>query len=118
MSSLARRPSRTSVSAQLLHDLRSPLSQIIGYSEMLSEDAEAKTSQSLVTDLDRIRTAGQRVLALIEENFSGSLEASLAGRAPCEAGPEDKTLTRYTRDEVEPGRLFVVDDEASNREDR
>ena len=64
---------RTSLSSQLLHDLRSPLNQIIGYSEMLTEEAEGSGARDFVTDLQKIGAAGQRMLALIEENFTSFL---------------------------------------------
>ena len=66
---------RTSVSPQLLHDLRSPLNHIIGYSEMLTEEAEGQRREGFATDIEKIRTAGHRMLALIEENFTSAEEA-------------------------------------------
>ena len=46
--------------AQLRHDLRTPLNQIIGYSEMLLEDSEAASEQA--GDLQRILLAARTML--------------------------------------------------------
>lgn len=62
---------RLSVPAALLHDLRTPLGQIIGYTEMLVEQAQAAEGQALVPDLRKVGAAGQRILWLLEENFTG-----------------------------------------------
>src|SRR5881296_3413716 len=66
---------RTTLSPQLLHDLRSPLNHIIGYSEMLTEEAENQRREGFATDIEKIRAAGQRMLALIEANFTSAREA-------------------------------------------
>jgi two-component system, sensor histidine kinase and response regulator len=104
--------SRTAVSSKLLHDLRSPLNQIIGYSEMLAEEAAGR-SGSLQTDLASIRGAGKRLLHVIEQNFEenidlesipATLEQSVPGPAP------------EARSPIAPGRLLVVDDEEVNRD--
>jgi len=78
----------TSLSSQLLHDLRSPLNQIIGYSEMLAEEAQGQASE----DLQKIRAAGHRILALIEENFTSGLgpQASGLGSPTLVGGPEPR----------------------------
>ena len=55
----------TSVSSQLLHDLRSPLNQIIGYSETLTEDADVQHDAHLVNDQQTLRAAVHQILALI-----------------------------------------------------
>lgn len=51
--------------ARMSHELRTPLNAIIGYSEMLLEEAEDDRNESLGADLDKIRSAGQHLLSLI-----------------------------------------------------
>ena len=51
--------------AEFLHDLRTPLNQIIGYSEMLAEQAEEEGQAGFVPDLQKIQTAGRQLLALL-----------------------------------------------------
>ncbi|MEG4048416.1 PAS domain-containing protein [Microcoleus sp. Pol17_C1] len=53
--------------ANMSHELRTPLNAIIGYSDMLVEDAEELGNLELVSDLDKIRTAGKHLLRLIED---------------------------------------------------
>ena len=57
------------VPASLLHDLRTPLSQMLGYSEMLLEESEAAGNEHFVQDLKKIRAAGWKLLALMDANF-------------------------------------------------
>jgi len=102
------------LSSQLLHDLRSPLNQIIGYSEMLTEEAEA---QGFVTDLHKIRTAGHRILALLEENFTSVKETTIALAVHDEdeeLRPEPAAIGQQLA--VAPGLLLVVDDDPDNRD--
>src|ERR1700686_5220874 len=68
---------RTSLASKLLHDLRSPLTQIVGYSEMLSEEADGQRREDFMSDVERIRSAGHRMLAIIEENFISGSEKTL-----------------------------------------
>ena len=103
----------TPASPQLLHDLRSPLNQIIGYSEMLTEDAQAQQRDEVVTDLGRIGAAGRRVLALLDEHFTSQAEAEQPTRM-AEAPPPDTPVVPHP--DVVPGRLLVVDDDAANRD--
>ena len=102
-----------SASPQLLHDLRSPLNQIIGYSEMLSEDAQAQQRHEIVSDLGRIAAAGRRVLALLDENFTAEPERALVHVPHHAASPEP---TGQAHPDVAPGRLLVVDDDGANRD--
>jgi signal transduction histidine kinase len=53
--------------ANMSHELRTPLNAIIGYSEMLMEDAEDSGRENDVADLQKIRAAGNHLLALINE---------------------------------------------------
>jgi signal transduction histidine kinase len=68
--------------AALIHDLRSPLSQIIGYSELLIEQAEDEGhGDDLVPYLRRVRAAADQILALIEGNFHVDAAGPPARRA-------------------------------------
>jgi signal transduction histidine kinase len=53
--------------ANMSHELRTPLNAIIGYSEMLIEDASDASQDSTRSDLEKIRTAGNHLLGLINE---------------------------------------------------
>jgi two-component system sensor histidine kinase/response regulator len=108
---------RTSVSSQLLHDLRSPLNQIIGYSEILSEEAQGEQREASVVDLQRVRDAGYRMLALIEENFTVRPEqvavaVTVEDEDAAMLAPVDTPRGLATA----PGLLLVVDDDAMNRD--
>lgn len=119
---------RTDLPSQLLHDLRSPLNQIIGYSEMLAEDAEVQHNDGLIADLGKIRQAGCSMLAIIEENFTPRSRGGLPSVAPDEprvdAGEEEweeeehlpGPATPNAQSEIAPGVLLVVDDDATNRD--
>jgi two-component system sensor histidine kinase/response regulator len=106
---------RTSVSPQLLHDLRSPLNHIIGYSEMLTEEADSQRREGFATDLDKIRSAGQRMLALIEDNFTSASE-TVPALITREAEPAPQPEAATLRTAGERGNLLVVDDDPANRE--
>jgi signal transduction histidine kinase/CheY-like chemotaxis protein len=72
---LAKAKAATEVKSQFLanmsHELRTPMNAILGYSEMLMEDAEELGEDSdaseFVPDLAKIRSAGQHLLALIND---------------------------------------------------
>lgn len=51
--------------ANMSHELRTPLSVIIGHSELLQENAQELGYQELIPKLQRIRTAGNHLLTLI-----------------------------------------------------
>src|SRR5262249_13325881 len=53
--------------ANMSHELRTPLNAMLGYSEMLKEEAEDLEQQSLIPDLDKIHTAGKHLLSLIND---------------------------------------------------
>ena len=53
--------------ASMSHELRTPLNAIIGYSEILTEDAEAAEEAQVVSDLSRIQDAGRQLLSLIND---------------------------------------------------
>jgi signal transduction histidine kinase len=50
------------------HELRTQLNQIIGYSDLLIDEAEQRELHDMVPDLQRIHAAGLRLLDLINEH--------------------------------------------------
>src|SRR5205823_1621170 len=60
------------VLSSIRHNLRTPLNQIIGYSEMLQEEAEDLGLDAYVPDLQKIHTAGGQLLTLINDSVSHS----------------------------------------------
>ncbi len=52
--------------ANMSHELRTPLNSIIGYSELLLDDAH-ETNAALAADLEKIKSAGKHLLDLINE---------------------------------------------------
>ena len=55
------------VLSNLRHELRTLLNAIIGYSEMLLEDAEDPGKKVYIYDLGKIHAAGKQLLALVDE---------------------------------------------------
>ena len=53
--------------AKMSHELRTPLNAVIGYSQILLEDAEIEGDSASVADLTKIHTAGQHLLKLVDE---------------------------------------------------
>jgi hypothetical protein len=53
--------------ANMSHELRTPMNAIIGYSEMLIEDAGGGDDDEEIADLQKIHAAGKHLLALIND---------------------------------------------------
>jgi len=53
--------------ANMSHELRTPLNAILGFSEMLLEEAVERNLQDFSADLQKISTAGQHLLVLIND---------------------------------------------------
>jgi len=53
--------------ANMSHELRTPMNAIIGYSEMLAEEAEELGQEGFLPDLKKIQTAGKHLLELIND---------------------------------------------------
>ena len=65
---------------QLRHDLKTPINQIIGYSEMLAEDAEDNGQEEALADLQKIGAAAKTLLELIDREIRPG-RVALAGAA-------------------------------------
>jgi signal transduction histidine kinase/CheY-like chemotaxis protein/ligand-binding sensor domain-containing protein len=53
--------------ANMSHELRTPMNAIIGYSEMLQEEAEDLDQKGFIPDLQKIHGAGKHLLGLIND---------------------------------------------------
>ena len=67
--------------ANMSHELRTPMNAILGYSEMLAEEAEDLGQEDFIPDLKKINQAGTHLLSLINDVLdlskieSGKMEA-------------------------------------------
>jgi signal transduction histidine kinase/NO-binding membrane sensor protein with MHYT domain len=80
--------------AHMSHELRTPLNAVIGYSELLMEEAEETGDNAIVPDLQKILAAGQHLLALINE----ILDLSKVETGKMELTLEDITLPAVIQD--------------------
>jgi adenylate cyclase len=101
---------------RLLHDLRTPLNQIIGYSEMLEEEALEQGQPRSVETLRKIAAAGRSLAGLLQDAFgvSRGLEAEPAPETLI--APEPAGDAANEKSEKKEGRLLVVDDNEMNRD--
>ena len=61
------------VPSQLLHDLRTSLGHILGYSELSIEQMKAAGNEQFIPYIEKIQKSGRRLLEMMNENFqSGS----------------------------------------------
>lgn len=61
--------SPASPAISLKHELRTPLNHVIGYCEMLMEEAQDRHLAAFLPDLEHIHTAGRHLLAVINDLF-------------------------------------------------
>lgn len=112
--------------AHVRHELRTPINTILGYCEMLSEDAEEMGETALLPDLDRIHTATDRLLSLIDDivKFSGEgvheedfdLEHRQASALVRDAVATIPALVKDAARSLKQGALLLVDDSEMNRD--
>ncbi len=79
--------------AKMSHELRTPLNAVIGYSQILLEDAEDEGDSEDIADLNKIHSAGQHLLKLVNEVLDLSKRNKIIctiapnlGTAHCDAG--------------------------------
>ena len=76
--------------ANMSHELRTPLNAVIGYAEMLQEDAADEDNKAAVQDLNRILAAAKHLLSLINEILDLSkIEAGRVDVAPSSFDPAE-----------------------------
>jgi CheY-like chemotaxis protein len=104
-------------------DLRTPVTSVAGYAEMLLELAREEGRDDLISDLERIHASAHRLLEL-----SGDIVglATVGESASAVDGSAASELTRAVLSKIQSpgangegeaeGRLLVVDDNAMNRD--
>jgi DNA-binding response OmpR family regulator len=107
--------------SSLRHELRTPLNAIIGYSEMLLEDAEHGGLEDLIPDLQKIRTAGRDLLAVINDILDSARTVDSKMDTRPSMSQETIATTRSLENEADSvladeGFLLVVDDDELNRD--
>jgi signal transduction histidine kinase/CheY-like chemotaxis protein len=87
--------------ANMSHELRPPLNAIIGYGEILSEDAVERSDVAAQRDLTKVLAAARRLLQLINDVLD--LSKIEAGRLDLEIGSVDiRALVHECIDAVRP----------------
>ena len=56
----------------LLHDLRTPLGHILGYSELLIEQMKDAGHEEYIPFLEKVRQAGHQLLKMMTDNFQAT----------------------------------------------
>jgi two-component system, sensor histidine kinase ChiS len=121
---------RHALPSKLVHDLRTPLNLIIGYSEMLIEQAQEEGREDFVPDLQKTRTAGKQLLTLLNDNFLSihmpdppeGITAPVRELAePAEQASVAGAFSEFAVSTTPipggaHGRLLVVDDVEANRD--
>jgi adenylate cyclase len=106
------------VMRRLRHDMRTPLGQIIGYSELVEEEVGDRGHDDLIPDLAKIRGAAHNLLRLVDEYFSGDAVPPSAEAASVDA--MDVAAESPGEPEGAPAvsgaSVLVVDDEPGNRD--
>lgn len=107
--------------AETRHQLRTPLNHIIGYSEMLIEEAEENQLKHFAADLRKIHAAGKQLLGDLEQLFGPKSTQSKPIRANETLGTNQFTPQETAPVDSRPGvarsgHILVVDDDAGNRE--
>ncbi len=117
--------------ASVRHDLRTPINAIVGYSEMLLEDADG-FNERFIADLHKVHKSGNRLLVLIDDIVDFSQKDLTGGDATKAFDTEAETthvpdLIRDVVMTLHPiaetnvctalqGSLLVVDDNEVNRD--
>jgi class 3 adenylate cyclase len=107
--------------SRLRHDLRTPLSAIKGYGELLVEEAHESGRDTLVADLTKVLDLTQRLLGEIDKlvEFTGERKDRIAA-SPIEIvgkvlhGITPLRAAAATDKRSVSSRILVVDDNASN----
>jgi sigma-B regulation protein RsbU (phosphoserine phosphatase) len=112
--------------AQIRHDLKTPLNQILGYSELLLEESDSYNHPNLSKDLQRICAASKTLLNLLNDQVTSgfifanqNLQNSLAQSNEHTFQTLEKSIPKpaaNSNTRIPNGHILVVDDQQTNRD--
>ena len=100
--------------AALRHDLRTPLSAIKGYGELLVEEAQDGGQEVLQQDLAKVVDLADRLLGEMDGLAAAPVPSDVVGNVLRAIKPLDSPDMGYRS--AASGRILIVDDNASNRD--
>jgi PAS domain S-box-containing protein len=89
--------------ATMSHELRTPMNAILGYSEILMEDAAEKGQENFIPDLEKIHASGNHLLSLI----NNILDLSKIEAGKMDLFLESFSISRVIEDAVSTIRPLV-----------
>jgi diguanylate cyclase (GGDEF)-like protein len=110
------------------HDLRAPLNIVVGYAEMLEEEANDRELDSMAEDLQRIQTAARELSteldnffawlghAIDDHELAALASTPIANRGPRRPVSEEIATTIGAPQGDEYGHILVVDDDLVTRQ--
>ncbi len=90
--------------AKMSHELRTPLNAVLGYSEILLEDAELEGRGEQIADLQKISAAGKHLLAMVND----ILDISKIEAGKMELNLEDIDLDKLVNEVESTGRPLAA----------
>jgi len=90
--------------AKMSHELRTPLNAVIGYSEILLEDAELESRGEDIADLQKISAAGKHLLAMVND----VLDISKIEAGKMELFIEEVDLANFLNDVEFTARPMII----------
>lgn len=107
--------------AAVQHELRTPLNHVIGYAELLQEEAREIDRDEFVADLEKVHRAGRDLFNLVLENFfPAEPDLSHTGSSVTTFAREQAAFKPLTKGPAVPpdehASLLVVDDNELNRD--
>jgi signal transduction histidine kinase/CheY-like chemotaxis protein len=90
--------------AKMSHELRTPLNAVLGYSEILLEDAEIDGRGEQIADLQKISAAGKHLLAMVND----ILDISKIEAGKMELNVENVDLARLVAEVESTGRPLAA----------
>ncbi len=105
----------TEIAAELSHDLRVPLSSIMGSVELLEDELSGHSAPTVTAHLDRAMRAGDRMVRMLDQNMTSHTPGMTPAMPECDLDEIVRQLLLDSADLLEPvgavvetGKLPVV----------